>query len=194
MSRPSSVVAIPPEAQSLFHVMATMRAMRRLKADPVPDALLEQLVEAATWAPSGRNAQAYEFIVVTDRAQMMKLAQLWRRCVDIYMAILGRSAPARMDDAAAGRRRQAIAYQRDHFHETPAVIVACYAYPRHVDREMLRGMASLGPVGLTARRSPITPVRAIGRGRQRLPRNPKPSACCPGLGPRSKHHHLAFVP
>jgi hypothetical protein len=42
----------------LFEVTHTMRAMRRLKPGPVPDELLERLVEAATWAPSGSNAQA----------------------------------------------------------------------------------------------------------------------------------------
>src|SRR3989440_13054140 len=61
-----------------MEVMATMRAMRRLKPDPVPDELLEQLVEAATWAPSGGNIQAYSFVVVTDRDQMARLAELWR--------------------------------------------------------------------------------------------------------------------
>ena len=33
-----------------------MRAMRRLKPDPVPNELLERLVEAASWAPAGSNA------------------------------------------------------------------------------------------------------------------------------------------
>jgi nitroreductase len=111
-----SNAAIPPEAQSLFDVMATMRAMRRLNPDPVPDALLEQLVDAATWAPSASNAQAYEFIVVTNRAQMAVLAQLWRRCVDTYMASFGHITPATLDNVAADRLRRAIAYQRDHFH------------------------------------------------------------------------------
>ena len=50
------------EDAPILVVMRTMRAMRRLKPDPVPDELLEQLAEAATWAPSGSNEQAYEFI------------------------------------------------------------------------------------------------------------------------------------
>jgi hypothetical protein len=43
----------------LWDVMSTMRAMRKLKPDPVPRELLEQLVNAASWAPNGSNAQAY---------------------------------------------------------------------------------------------------------------------------------------
>jgi nitroreductase len=131
----------------LFDVMAGMRAMRRLRPDPVPDELLERLVEAATWAPSGSNAQAYAFVVVTGRAQMAQLAVLWRRCVDAYLASAGRATPETMDEASADRVRQAIACQRDHFHETPALIIPCYAYPRP-DVRALAGLGSLGPVGL----------------------------------------------
>src|SRR3954451_3054877 len=78
----------------LFGVMATMRAMRRLKPDPVPDEVLTKLVEAATWAPSGSNAQGFHFVVVTDRGQMAQLAEVWRRCVDDYLATVGTATPA----------------------------------------------------------------------------------------------------
>ena len=49
---PGSPVPVGPEAP-VMEVLRTMRAMRRLKPDPVPRDLLERLVEAATWAPSG---------------------------------------------------------------------------------------------------------------------------------------------
>ncbi len=138
----------------MFEVMATMRAMHRLRPDPVPDELLEQLVEAATWAPSASNAQAYSFLVVTDRAQMARLAVLWRRCVDTYLNSPGpdRLAPEHMDKGSWDRLNKAIAYQRDHFHETPALIIPCYAYPRPDARSVagmsMAGVVSLGPVGL----------------------------------------------
>lgn len=118
------------EDAPLFEVMATMRAMRRLRPDPVPDELLTRLVEAAGWAPSGSNAQAYSFVVVTDRAVVARLADLWRRCVELYFTSVGGRTPSTMDDPGYARMRRAIEYQRDHFHETPAVIVPCYAYPR----------------------------------------------------------------
>src|SRR5919204_4595684 len=82
-----SAPAVPVGADApLLEVMATMRAMRRLRPDPVPDELLERLVDAATWAPSGGNAQAYSFVVVTDRGQMARLAELWRVVCDFYLA------------------------------------------------------------------------------------------------------------
>src|SRR6202047_3505483 len=93
------------EDAPIFEVMSTMRAMRRLKPDPVPDELLEKLVQAATWAPSGSNLQGYEFVVVTDRVVMARLAQLWSRSVEAYLASVGRVTPAVQDD---GVRRAAL--------------------------------------------------------------------------------------
>jgi nitroreductase len=110
----------------LHAVMSTMRAMRRLKPDPVPREVLEQLVEAATWAPSGGNQQQYSWVVVTDRAKMAELAKLWEQCHDYYVSIMA-DAPAEMlDERRRERLLGALRFQRDHFAETPAVIVACY--------------------------------------------------------------------
>jgi nitroreductase len=106
--------------------MATMRAMRRLKPDPVPDELLDELVEAATWAPSGGNLQAYSYVVVTDRAQMARLAELWHVICDWYLATLATVTPEHMSQERYERLKDALRFQRDHFSETPAAIVACY--------------------------------------------------------------------
>jgi nitroreductase len=138
-------VAVGEDAPVL-EVMATMRAMRRLKPDPVPDELLERLVEAATWAPSGSNAQAYEFVVVTDRAVMAELAGLWRRSHELYFATVGGDRPATMSEAEFARMRKAIDFQRDHFAETPALIVPCYRFPRKADPRTAAAMARrMGP-------------------------------------------------
>jgi nitroreductase len=138
------------EDAPIMSVMSTMRAMRRLRPDPVPDELLARLVEAATWGPSGSNSQAYQFVVVTDRDVMAELAVLWKRCVDAYLASVGRRVPDAMDADAYERMKDAVRYQRDHFHETPAVIVPCYSFPTSFDPAALGGLASLGPAA-TAR-------------------------------------------
>ena len=85
-------VGLPPAAPpigggAILDLMHTMRAMRRLKPDPVPRPLLEQLVAAATWAPSASNAQAYSYLIITDRAQMARLAVLWRKVADFYLPL-----------------------------------------------------------------------------------------------------------
>jgi nitroreductase len=50
----------------VFEAMRTCRAMRHLSSDPVDDDLIEQVITAATWAPSPGNSQGRDFIVVTD--------------------------------------------------------------------------------------------------------------------------------
>jgi len=49
------------------------RATRRFKADPLPDGVLDQLLDAARWAPSGYNLQPTHFVVVTDPAVKREL-------------------------------------------------------------------------------------------------------------------------
>ncbi|MEM9610279.1 MAG: nitroreductase family protein [Actinomycetota bacterium] len=50
----------------VFEAMSTCRAMRYLKPDPVDDDLVEQIITAATWAPSPGNSQGRDFVVVKD--------------------------------------------------------------------------------------------------------------------------------
>ncbi|MFJ3766221.1 nitroreductase family protein [Streptomyces sp. NPDC090082] len=132
----------------LFDTMSTMRAMRRLKPEPLPEALVERLVQAAVWGPSGGNMQRFEYVVVTDRDVMARLAPLWERCVDAYLATTGALAPEGMDEAAYGRMVAAIEYQRDHFADTPALVIPCYQFPapRVTEEGYLASAQALGPV------------------------------------------------
>jgi nitroreductase len=154
----------------IFEVMSTMRAMRRLKPDPVPGELLEKLVEAATWAPSGSNLQSYEFVVVTDREVMGRLAKLWARSVEAYIDSVGRVTPAAQDEGV----RRAVLYQRDHFHETPALIVACYSAGRLEPGTVLRLIKSFPPgdaarlAARGARVSALTDASSVYPGVQNL--------------------------
>jgi nitroreductase len=109
----------------LLDVMATMRAMRRLSTDPVDRDVIERIVRAATWAPSGSDGQHYAFVAVTDRQVMTRLAELWREVVDTYMTLAGTLVPG-MDDDRHARMADAVRYQAEHFHQTPVVIAACY--------------------------------------------------------------------
>jgi len=125
---PGSPVPAGPEAP-VMEVLRTMRAMRRLKPDPVPRELLEQLVEAATWAPSASNQQLYSYIVVTDRAQVARLGGLWRGVQRKYLAAAALLDPGAFADPGTAAMLEAVRYQAEHFDETPAVIAACYARP-----------------------------------------------------------------
>jgi nitroreductase len=147
---PDAAPAVGSEA-SLAEVMATMRAMRRLRPDPVPEGLIDELIEAAMWAPTSGYQQGQVFVVVTDRARMARLAEVWRDAVGIYEGWLAKADPRFGSDPGTIRVWDAIHYQRDHFAETPVVIVACYdqrAYNRRAKsrrRDILATLRRAGP-------------------------------------------------
>jgi non-ribosomal peptide synthetase component F len=63
----------------LFEAMYSCRAMRRLHPDPVPEAHLLRLIDAANQAASGRNFQRARWIIVRDGPQKRRVAELNRR-------------------------------------------------------------------------------------------------------------------
>ncbi|MEX1104167.1 MAG: nitroreductase family protein, partial [Dehalococcoidia bacterium] len=70
----------------VFQAMAEMRAMRRLKPDPVPREEIEDVIRYATHAPSGSNSQGWRFVVVTDAEKRRRIGELYRQSVDNYLA------------------------------------------------------------------------------------------------------------
>lgn len=54
----------------------TRRSYRKYKSDPVPEELLEKVLEAGMWAPTGRNDQAPIIIAITDPVQRERLREL----------------------------------------------------------------------------------------------------------------------
>jgi nitroreductase len=60
-----------------FDVVATQRAIRRFRSDPVPDALVRRVLAAATCAPSARGAEPWAFVVVRDPARRAEIARLY---------------------------------------------------------------------------------------------------------------------
>ena len=108
----------------LEEAMRTQRAIRRLKSDPVDDAVLLHLIELALKAPTGSNAQNWEFVVVKDPAVKARLARLDRMAWSLYGGI-GRWLVRRSGDEGAARIIQAVQWQADHFEEIPVIVVAC---------------------------------------------------------------------
>src|SRR5262249_36600771 len=99
--------------------MRTQRAIRRLKTDPVDDALVLHLIELALKAPTGSNAQSWEFVVVRDRAVKERLGTLNRRAWTLYGG-LGRRLYG--SDPQMARILDAVQWQADHFAEIPVLV------------------------------------------------------------------------
>jgi nitroreductase len=61
--------------ESVLALLKGRRSIRRYRPDPVPDEMVEQLLEAGRWAPSASNRQPWAFIVVRDEAIRREVAQ-----------------------------------------------------------------------------------------------------------------------
>jgi nitroreductase len=108
----------------LEEAMRTQRAIRRFRPDPVDDELVLHLIELALKAPTGGNAQNWEFVVVKDPTVKARLAVLNRRAWNVYSAI-GRRTATRAADQGMLRILDAAEWLANHFHETPVLVVAC---------------------------------------------------------------------
>jgi nitroreductase len=61
-----------------WDAIISRRNVREFAERPIGDEDLERILEAGRRAPSSRNWQPWDFIVVTDREQLAELAQVWR--------------------------------------------------------------------------------------------------------------------
>jgi len=61
--------------ESLLALLKRRRSIRRYRPDPVPDEMVNQLLEAGRWAPSASNRQPWAFIVIRDEAIRRQVAQ-----------------------------------------------------------------------------------------------------------------------
>ncbi len=66
IAEPDSGSALPADTTGLLEGICTTRAIRRYRDEPVPDAVLRDILFAATRAPSGSNRQPFRFLVLTD--------------------------------------------------------------------------------------------------------------------------------
>jgi nitroreductase len=112
----------------VYEAMRTLRAVRRLRPDPVPDAVLERVLEAATWAPTGGNAQPWRVVVVRDAEKKRRMAGWYAASWTAYMRHY-RGLLAGAPQAVAERAERMLAagdHLAEHFAATPVVVVFCF--------------------------------------------------------------------
>nr|WP_294529621.1 nitroreductase family protein [uncultured Rhodopila sp.] len=111
----------------LFEIIRTTRSMRRLKPDPVAPALIRQVLEAGTAAPSGGNMQTWRFLVVRDPAIKIAVAHWYRRGWHEFVAPRYRAStpPPGSSRDRFDRLLAAAEHLADHLHEAPVWIVPC---------------------------------------------------------------------
>src|SRR5688572_12699083 len=66
----------PTNAREVIEELRKVRQIRQYRPDPVPEDLVQELLEVARWTGSSRNTQPWHFIVITDKEQLRKISEL----------------------------------------------------------------------------------------------------------------------
>ena len=74
---------IPSRAESIDAFLEVLQARRSIRTGflrdkPVPDELIEKILEAARWAPSAGNSQPWEFLVIRDAEIREKIVEIFK--------------------------------------------------------------------------------------------------------------------
>ncbi len=90
-----------------WEAISSRRNVREFTDEPLPDEALRRILEAGWRAPSSRNWQPWDFVVVTERAQLQELSQVWQGGAHIANAAV--AVGLVIDDFDAGSRDREIA-------------------------------------------------------------------------------------
>jgi nitroreductase len=130
-------------------VLTTTRAVRkRLDFDrPVEMDILRDCLDIALQAPSGSNAQGWQFLLVTERAKIEAIAGYYRQAFagyvesDIQPTTWHREKP----DMAATQQRVlgSAQYLADNLHRLPAMLFPCITPRPDADGMPMSGVAGI---------------------------------------------------
>lgn len=104
-----------------YDVITTQRAMRRLSTDPVPDVLLWKILSTAIMAPSGGNAQPWNFLVVRD-AEKKRAIGAWY--LEAWNRAYGPARETMLANPAMARTFNSADHLANHLAEVPVLIIA----------------------------------------------------------------------
>jgi nitroreductase len=111
---------------TLFEAMYTARAMRWLKPDPIPDAMIEQILEAGIRAPNAGNRQNWLFMVLRDAEQRSRIGEIYRR---VSLWVLQRyqhqGRPANQSETEYERMMQGGMHLYEHMQDAPILLIPC---------------------------------------------------------------------
>jgi nitroreductase len=105
-----------------FDLVGNVRAMRRLRTDPVPDELLFKVLNAGVQAPSGMNSQPWSFLVIRSPENKQWFAEHYKAAIE---SRFGGPLQQSDEDTPMGRQIRALRYQMNHMAEFPLLLVVC---------------------------------------------------------------------
>lgn len=113
------------------------RSVRKFLETPVPDEIVNTLIDAAIHAPSGKNAQNWHFVVVRNRQMIADMATLVEKKHEILLPFIA-------DEQKKNDFKKSVAYHTV-FRNAPAVVlVFAGPYPVPAD-DMIPGSGLTQP-------------------------------------------------
>ncbi len=79
--------------EEILTLIRNRRSIRKFQDRPVPDAIVNDILEAARWSPSGLNNQPWRFVIIKNNSRKNSLAECTRyrkviesanQCVAVY--------------------------------------------------------------------------------------------------------------
>ncbi|MBV9227863.1 MAG: nitroreductase family protein [Chloroflexi bacterium] len=75
--------------QQFVKLLRKLRSVRQFRPDPIPQEVIDALLEVARWSGSARNLQHWELVVIRERATLRALAQCEGSAKHLAGATLG---------------------------------------------------------------------------------------------------------
>ena len=121
-------------------VLTTTRSVRkRLDFEkPVPREVLMECLELALQAPTGSNAQGWQWMFVTDADKRRALAEIYRTNATPYLD-MPKPEYGDVRDEQRPRVLDSAVYLNEHLHEAPVMLIPC-----------LEGRPDGAPAGMSA--------------------------------------------
>jgi nitroreductase len=144
-------------SSDFWAVVSTTRTIRRFTTEPVADSILARCLQAATWAPSGANAQGWRFVVLKSPAQRAVVAQAAAQALEVIEPVYGMARPDDDDHSRRARSNRATYELHDRAGEFTSVLFTQKRFP--TASELLLG-GSIFP----ALQNFLLSARALGLG------------------------------
>src|SRR5919204_1002194 len=115
-----------PLSLSVDEVLTTTRSVRkRLDFEKqVPREMLMECLDLALQAPTGSNAQGWQWVFVEDSEKKRALADIYRTNATPYLD-LPKPVYGDVRDEQRPRVYDSAKYLNEHFHEAPVLLIPC---------------------------------------------------------------------
>jgi nitroreductase len=117
------VTELPFDVEVFDHILSTTRAVRRRLdlSRPVEREVVRDCVRLSQQTPTGQNAQAWRWVVVTEPGRRAALGEIYGRALPTLRELEASHA----NDPKAHRMYQAVVWLAEHMGEVPCLAIPC---------------------------------------------------------------------